>query len=439
MTTCIDLFYSYIDGLLEILIEFIFLNQYLGKRGTPGQLIIYILTGSVLVSLPLPILPKLILFATLLFLYIIRIQKRRITSAVVFAVLTITVMQLSYGILNSVSTVLASLLYRFQLPLPGRLFMIIASLLSLTLAILCYLFIDTYRKLQQNEHNRQMILTLVPLLTIFSISNYISFTFYGNTASQEPISILLLKSHSQIFLIQLLSIVSLFSILCLCQKLAETGSLHERLTLLTRQFYIQKQYMEKAQAHYNDTKALRHDMKNHILIVKGLLERENLERARVYLEEMDTASARLSFSFHTGSPILDILLENKMALARNKGISVTSAIGPFLPCSIDDMDFCSILSNALDNAIHACEKLNKNQKKYIHIEACRQENLLLLEISNSCHPKTHFHYGIGLSNIRRTAEKYAGTIKIHTEGTIFHLNILLFIPQHAEHISNQTD
>ena len=103
------------------------------------------------------------------------------------------------------------------------------------------------------------------------------------------------------------------------------------------------------------------------------------------------------------------------------------------------MDFCSILSNALDNAIHACEKLNKNQKKYIHIEACRQENLLLLEISNSCHPKTHFHYGIGLSNIRRTAEKYAGTIKIHTEGTIFHLNILLFIPQHAEHISHQTD
>lgn len=65
--------------------------------------------------------------------------------------------------------------------------------------------------------------------------------------------------------------------------------------------------------------------------MKGLLERENLERARVYLEEMDTASARLSFSFHTGSPILDILLENKMALARNKGISVTSAIGPFLP------------------------------------------------------------------------------------------------------------
>lgn len=439
MTDCIDLIYPYIDGFLEILIEFGFLHVYLQKRGSLCQLALFILGGSILVSLPLPVLPKLFLFAALLFLYTVRIQKITVPSAVIFTLLTITIMQLSYGMLNSVSTVSASFFYRLRLPLPGRLFMIATSLLSLTLAILCYRFVYTKKRAENAIRNRQCLLILVPLLTIFAISIYISFTFYGNTASPAPLSTPLIRSQSQMLLIQLLSVISIFSILHICHNLEETSSLHEKMTLLTRQFRFQKQYAEKAQAHYEETKALRHDMKNHILIVKGLLEKENFKKARIYLEKLDAVSAGLSFSFHTGSPVIDILLENKTALARSRGISVSNSLALSFPCAIDDMDFCIILSNALDNAIHACEKLDKRQKRHIHLDACRQESLLLLEIHNSCQPNLRFSCGIGLSNIRKAAEKYDGTVTIHIKNGTFYLSILLVIPQHPENISHQID
>ncbi len=61
--------------------------------------------------------------------------------------------------------------------------------------------------------------------------------------------------------------------------------------------------------------------------------------------------------------------EYKAALAANKGITVSSTLKVPFPCSVGDMDFCIILSNALDNAIHACEKTWYGRKKvYPHIK-----------------------------------------------------------------------
>lgn len=77
---------------------------------------------------------------------------------------------------------------------------------------------------------------------------------------------------------------------------------------------------------------------------------------------MDIVTANLSFPFQTGNAVLDVLLENKAALAANKGITVSSTLKVPFPCSVGDMDFCIILSNALDNAIHACEKLGMDEK-----------------------------------------------------------------------------
>ena len=94
------------------------------------------------------------------------------------------------------------------------------------------------------------------------------------------------------------------------------------------------------------------------------------------------------------------------------------------------MDFCIILSNALDNAINACEKIRTNQKKYIHISSHKKQDFLLIEIENSFDGNAHFKEGIGLSNIRWTAQKYDGTIDITTTNTTFCLSILLVISPH---------
>lgn len=237
-------------------------------------------------------------------------------------------------------------------------------------------------------------------------------------------------------IVQLLGIFSIFSILYAYQKLTDSFLLHNKLSMLTQQTHFQRQYVKEAWTHYTNTRALRHDMKNHIMIIKGLLEKQDFLKAKAYIDELNIATLNTSFPFPTNNPILDVLLENKIALANSKEIHISSSLNIPSPCIVTDMDFCIILSNALDNAINACEKISTNQKnifiskKYIHISSHQQEDFLLIEIENSFDGNTHFKEGIGLSNIRWIAQKYDGTIEITTNNTIFCLSVLLVISPH---------
>lgn len=270
---------------------------------------------------------------------------------------------------------------------------------------------------------------------IFAVSGYISFTFYGNTLSVESTTMPLNSIHIQMLIIQILGIISIISIMYAYQKLIDSFFLDTKLSMLAQQAHFQKQYVDEAQARYMNTTSLRHDMKNHIMIIKGLLEKGEFDKAKTYIEEMDIATTGISFSFQTNNPVLDILLENKMALANSKNIHFNSSLKVPFPCPISDMDFCIIISNAFDNAIHACEKLDTKEKKYIRISSRRQEELLLIEIENSFNGNTHFKQGIGLCNIKWNAEKYGGTIDISTKDKIFCLSVLLVISQHPQNIS----
>lgn len=62
----------------------------------------------------------------------------------------------------------------------------------------------------------------------------------------------------------------------------------------------------------------------------------------------------LSFPIQTGNPVMDVLLGDKLELARACGAEVDSSLVLPRPCGVSDLDWCVIFANALDNAIQAC-------------------------------------------------------------------------------------
>ena len=146
-----------------------------------------------------------------------------------------------------------------------------------------------------------MILT--PLLMILVVSEYISHAFYGNVISVEQASDFLIGNHIQMLAVQTLGLISIFCYYVCLSKTSVAFSTSRKLSLLEQQSHFQKQYVEEAQTHYDSTKALRHDMKNHVLIIKGLLENADYEKAKAYIEEMDIVTANLSFPFQTGNAV----------------------------------------------------------------------------------------------------------------------------------------
>ena len=51
---------------------------------------------------------------------------------------------------------------------------------------------------------------------------------------------------------------------------------------------------------------------------------------------------------------MDVLLGDKLELARVCGAEVDSSLVLPRPCGVSDLDWCVIFANALDNAIQAC-------------------------------------------------------------------------------------
>ena len=105
----------------------------------------------------------------------------------------------------------------------------------------------------------------------------------------------------------------------------------------------------------------------------------------------------------------------------------------------DLLKICIVLSNALDNAIHAAKSLDAGMGKYIRVSGRIQGDFLMMEIRNSFHGKGAFKKGTGLSNVKKVAERYGGAMSIETQENIFVLHVLLIIPQHPESSTQQMD
>lgn len=350
-------------------------------------------------------------------------------SALLYAALTVEVMQLSYGIVNS----LLLMLYPFTADLNqkavGIAFMVLGHT-ALLPAVLCYRIVCRSFSYYETIQEQSLLMVLIPILLIFFMSDYISSVIYGNTSVTDSSGRIVHTNHYQIFVIQLLGMASLFCIMSAYKKLLQNFRLTTELTLLEQEEHSLNQYVEEAKAHYEETKSFRHDIKNHITVLKELLQNEKPKQALDYIKDMADITEGLSFPCSTNNPIADILIGNKLGLAKSVGIDVCCTLQLPYPCFIRDIDFCVILSNALDNAVHACKKIKDHTPKYIHVTGRIQGDFLLLEIENSFSGNTLFQKGTGLSNIKTVAEKYHGAMSVKTQGTTFLLSVLLIIPQH---------
>ena len=174
-------------------------------------------------------------------------------------------------------------------------------------------------------------------------------------------------------------------------------------------------------------------------MIKRLLQSGNLEQAVNYMEDMDDMAEKMSFPCSTNNPVADILVGSKLGLAGSMGIRVGCSLLLPYPCGLRDIDICIILSNALDNAIHACKSLAADAERYIHVSGRIQGDFLMMEVENSFHGKGMVKPGTGLSNVKAVAEKYGGAMSVETRGDVFVLHVLLIIPRHPEGISRQMD
>ncbi len=451
MAEYLDFFNIYIMGVVETSFQIYFLAKILKKKiWSP----IYFLftVGAVIIN---EFIPSGTIIGFVVFVLLISICgafacHANFKASLLYATLTTEIMLFCSGIVNSLMSLPYPWMPAFFHETGNIAAMLICETASFLLSGFCYYIV--YRYFSRDDlypvdapdttmGMQQMFLIFVPILMIFIMSNYINAIEYDFQfeilADKGPAGHFF--SHGQMLVMYFLGLASLFCILFSYKKLQQIFRLSTEISLLEQQEHSLNQYVEEAKTRYDETKSFRHDIRNHIAVVKKLLQGGKLEEAVSYIEDMDDMAEKMSFPCSTNNPVVDILVGNKLGIAKSMGIDVDCSLLLPYPCSLRDIDICIVLSNALDNAIQAVKNLGAGTEKYIRVSGRIQGDFLMMEIENSFRGKGAFKKGTGLSNVKKVAEKYGGAMSIEIQENVFALHVLLIISQHPVNSSQQMD
>lgn len=192
---------------------------------------------------------------------------------------------------------------------------------------------------------------------------------------------------------------------------------------------------------YSRSERLRHDLKNHVIALSGLWEEKDWERLGNYLKKMENSVWLGTSEEATGNRVVDALLYQKRKMAEEKGILWECDVQIPRQSGIHEFDLCVLFGNILDNAVEACERLQRREKEkglqpFIRIHAGTVKKCFLLEVTNSMavaeqpgnghtekeNPQEH---GIGLLNVRDVVHKYDGTMDMEMQNGIFMISLLI--------------
>ncbi len=452
MAEYLDFFNVYVMGVIEVAFQLYFLERILKKKIWPPVYFLF----AVCVVIVRDVIPASTItgFAALVFLLSacgIFVCHADVKSSILYAALAVEIMLLCYGIVKSLLVLLRPWMPVVFHDMDGIAVMLASEAASLALSGFCYYIVYRYFSCYSAAEMQQMFLVIIPILMIFIMSEYINLVEFECQfevlAEDGPAGDLF--SHWQLFAMHFLGLLSLFCILFSYKKLQQNFCLSTKISLLEQEEHSLNQYVEEAKTRYDRTKSFRHDIRNHISVIKDLLESGKFKEAVSYIEDMDDMAEKMSFPCSTNNPVVDILMGNKLGIAESMGISVNCSLLLPYPCGLKDMDICIVLSNALDNAIQACKNMRLPDTPeacnagcpdgYIRVSGRIQGDFLMMEVENSFRGKGAVKKGTGLSNIKAVAEKYNGAISIETREDVFVLQVLLVIPQHPECISQQMD
>lgn len=437
MTDYMDFFNRDVMGIVQVLTGLYFYSRLLRKK---GKIYFYVLIATIWIAamkaLPSGRAMEFLVFVLLLVLSGTAVWRADLKTAVLYAALTVEVMQLSYGIVNNLLGILYPHMSSFDPYAVGAVFAIFGNI-ALLPAVICYRAICRYFSYYEMIEKRYVLTVLIPILMIFLMGEYINYVMVNDLNIMDGSEGAAYQNHYLMLAIQLFGMASLFCIMAAYKKLLQNFRLQTELSLLEQEEHSLHQYVEEAKANYEKTKAFRHDIRNHMTVMKELLSCGRSEDALRYITDMEGVTEELSYPCSTNNLVVDILMRNKLGLAKNMGIDANCQLVLPCPCPVRDIDLCVILSNALDNAIHACKKTDDDAERYICVTGHMQGDFMLLEIENSYDGKDVIRQGTGLSNIKTVAEKYQGTMSIQTRGTVFTLSVLLIIKQHSDDSSRQ--
>lgn len=213
----------------------------------------------------------------------------------------------------------------------------------------------------------------------------------------------------------------------------------EKMTkiVLEKQITMYQNQFEIIHASRQDMKQLRHDMKNHILLLESYLQKEKYTEAQKYIEQLAEKVVSKKEYVNTGNDELDSILNYQLRKAYNLHCETDVKIEVPKERFMSDFDLNMLLSNLLDNALEAIENV---EKRVLTIRIKYIKRILYISVYNSYNgivkkkgdklfttKMKKEEHGIGMTCIQSVVDKYHGEMTIQMPKDMFQVDIILYV------------
>lgn len=175
-----------------------------------------------------------------------------------------------------------------------------------------------------------------------------------------------------------------------------------------------------------------HEFKNTVSVWSRLLKNHEYSKLDELMDNATKIEKRHTNVFVTGNATVDIILNDKFFEAAEKRINFVADVNDLSKISIKDEEIIVLLSNILNNAIEACEAV---EKPVIFVKIAVTHGNFVLSVKNSFNGnvKSDFgtskndklHHGYGIPNMKSIVAKYEGSYLTEQKDNMFATYIVI--------------
>lgn len=218
----------------------------------------------------------------------------------------------------------------------------------------------------------------------------------------------------------------------------------ERQLLLQQGERAMENY-ENLRRHSEELAALRHDLRHHCTVLRGLCQAGDPDRVSDYLDTI-SAWTQPPEGDYTVHPVVNIILTDFLKRCRELGIRSTVRVELPRRLPVPDADLCALLTNLLENAIDANKKIPEGTERWLRVAIHIRGEYLYIGVENArFNPvrrsgeeelprsdKPGAGHGLGLRSARSIARKYNSELRLKAPPGSFSASTALLLPEKSD-------
>ena len=218
----------------------------------------------------------------------------------------------------------------------------------------------------------------------------------------------------------------------LASHAVENANLRQENSLLT----MEERRLDQLVHYMNDTRALRHDFRQHLRVIANLAHSGQTEELETYVDQLEDVSATRHTRLCANNAV-DAVAAYYEDVAEAQGAHIEWSLEIPEGVFIKEAELCSLLGNLVENSLQAVEPLPEEQQIVKVTAHLLTEAMMGITVKNPYQgrirmgrdglPRTKRRdHGIGLTSVRSIVNRYDGTMEIDTQGGGFAVNILMY-------------